>query len=139
MFTELACRNFKCFSNLKLTLAPLTLLTGFNGGGKSSSIQPLSTLLLNRARGGRIADGLSLNGSFVRLGNSGDVVSSDGNPVFTIARDQNAVTWHLTPKIGFRSLVVSWAEISNRQGANRSVGRNTFSRANGEGRPYRIV
>ena len=87
-----------------------------------------------------VLDGLSLNGSFVRLGNSGDVVSSDGNPVFTIARDQNAVTWHLTPKIGFRSLVVSWAEISNRQGrANRSVGRNTFSRANGEGRPYRIV
>lgn len=44
MLTELHVTNFKCFETLALPLRPLTLLSGTNGGGKSSVIQSLVLL-----------------------------------------------------------------------------------------------
>ena len=41
MFTQIKIRNFKCFDSLSLRLEPLTLLTGFNAAGKSTTLQSL--------------------------------------------------------------------------------------------------
>ena len=49
MIDAIILEYFKCFKKLKLSLAPLTILTGLNSAGKSSVIQsivlPYQTLL----------------------------------------------------------------------------------------------
>ena len=64
--------NFKCFEELELRCAPLTLLCGLNGMGKSSVIQAL--LLLNASRN---SDRLELNHASVDLGAPRDVLFED--------------------------------------------------------------
>ena len=44
MLTRLELSNFKCFANLELDFAPITLLCGLNGMGKSSAMQALLVL-----------------------------------------------------------------------------------------------
>lgn len=58
MLTNIKLENFKCFRELDLKCAPLTLLTGINGTGKSSVFQAL--MLIRRTfvetLSGRLAD-----------------------------------------------------------------------------------
>lgn len=61
--------NFKCFQDLGIRCAPLTLLCGLNGMGKSSVIQAL--LLLSASNG---KESLKLNGADVELGTPRDVL-----------------------------------------------------------------
>ena len=70
--------NFKCFQDLRIRCAPLTLLCGLNGVGKSSVMQAL--LLLSASRG---SDCLKLNGTNVELGTPRDVLyeGADTNSV----------------------------------------------------------
>lgn len=66
MLTHLGLSNFKCFAKLELDFAPITLLCGLNGMGKSSAIQALLVLRQSYelrvlregtiALGGRLAD-----------------------------------------------------------------------------------
>ena len=64
MISAIHVERFKCFDAFTLDLAQLTLLTGYNGAGKSSSIQPL--LLLSQAlREPPLGLVLPLNGSLV--------------------------------------------------------------------------
>ena len=63
--------GFKCFDGLNLPLGQLTLATGYNGGGKSTALQPL--LLIAQALRVGAKDILPLNGPLVRLGTAGDV------------------------------------------------------------------
>lgn len=74
MLKTLAIRNFKCFLNYDLELKDLTLLTGFNGAGKSSSLQPL-LLMAQALREAPRTSILSLNGALTHLGSAGDVVA----------------------------------------------------------------
>lgn len=74
MIETLYLENLKCFSALRLDLRPLTLLTGFNAAGKSTSLQSL--LLLAQTLGGpRGSTELMLNGPLVTLGSPADVLS----------------------------------------------------------------
>jgi len=73
MITEIVVENFKCFADLRLTIAPMTLLTGFNGGGKSTALQPI-LLLAQGFRAPMGTEGFPLNGSLIRLGTVGDVL-----------------------------------------------------------------
>ncbi|MBE0701686.1 MAG: hypothetical protein BGO03_11320 [Mesorhizobium sp. 61-13] len=66
-----AMEGFKCFDDLRLEFGQLTLVTGFNGGGKSTALQPL--LLLAQALRFGTLDALPLNGPLVRLGTAGDI------------------------------------------------------------------
>ncbi len=63
--------GFKCFDALRLELGQMTMVTGFNGGGKSTALQPL--LLIAQTL--RLGDSttLPLNGPLVRLGTAGDI------------------------------------------------------------------
>lgn len=74
MITSLRLRNFKCFSDQALELAPLTLLSGLNGTGKSSVLQAL--LLLRQSwQQGLLQEGkLALNGDLAQLGTARDAL-----------------------------------------------------------------
>ncbi|NOS89785.1 MAG: AAA family ATPase [Methylococcaceae bacterium] len=49
MLNRLDLKCFKCFEELHLPLAPLTLLSGTNASGKSSLLQALVLLKSNNA------------------------------------------------------------------------------------------
>ena len=74
MLTMIGLSNFKCFANLDLPCAPLTLLCGLNGMGKSSVIQALLVLRqsydLRELREGRIA----LGGDLADIGTGRDAL-----------------------------------------------------------------
>ncbi len=75
MISTVEVSHFKCFAKLRLPFRKLTLLTGFNGGGKSSALQPV--LFLSQSLRGNIkGDGFSLNGDLVELGTAGEVIHS---------------------------------------------------------------
>lgn len=74
MLREIKLANFKCYEALNLNCAPLTLLCGLNGMGKSSVIQALLVLrqsfVTGELKGGRLA----LSGELVDLGTGRDVL-----------------------------------------------------------------
>ncbi|HET8658752.1 MAG TPA: DUF3696 domain-containing protein [Micromonosporaceae bacterium] len=78
MIQELGLRNFKAFGHLKLALAPLTLLSGVNAAGKSTTMQALA-LLRQSWDAGLLSSqgGLLLNGNLVELGVGQDVLYED--------------------------------------------------------------
>ena len=93
MLTSLRLSNFKCFDSLSLPLAPLTLLTGFNAAGKSTTLQSLLLLAQAFRFGGRSAE-LNLNGQLVRLGTPGEVMSSGkGDIIFAIGDEATEIEW----------------------------------------------
>lgn len=75
MLRRIELNNFKCFANLALPLAPLTVLAGMNGAGKSSVIQ--SMLLLRQSTEGGAPNSLMLRGGLVSLGTGRDVLFED--------------------------------------------------------------
>ena len=108
MITELSIENFKCFRHLNLPIAPLTLFTGYNGGGKSSAIQPL-LLLSQGLRGGVSPTTFALNGPLVSLGMVADIKRSDDgnsetNTIFVISTAGERTTWEMSTRHDARSL-----------------------------------
>ena len=79
MLTELGLTNFKAFDELTLRCAPVTLLCGVNGTGKSSVIQALLLLRQSAASGAlRPPDvQLELTGSLAEIGTGRDALSED--------------------------------------------------------------
>ncbi len=76
MLRSLHVESFKCFQQLDLELRPLTLLSGVNGGGKSSVIQSLVLLsqTLSEREWGRT---LLLEGPELALGSAADVLNQN--------------------------------------------------------------
>ncbi len=75
MIERLRLENFKAFRQLDLPLAPLTLLSGVNAAGKSTTMQALA--LLRQSYDAGVLDhkgGLLLNGELVELGVGQDVL-----------------------------------------------------------------
>ncbi len=75
MIDELIARNFKCLDDLRLPLAPLSVLAGLNGMGKSTVIQSL--LLLQQSYQVSTDGGvrrLVLNGPLVNIGTAADAL-----------------------------------------------------------------
>ncbi len=114
---SLGLEAYKCFDELWVPLAPLTLFTGFNGAGKSTALQPLLLLAQAariRAWGSSGLDGeVPLNGDIVRLGSAGDVIRSGqrgGATRFTIGFDEGQLTLDVSAKAGERVLQARGAE-----------------------------
>lgn len=74
MLREIRLANFKCFEALNLNCAPLTLLCGLNGMGKSSVIQALLVLRQSFVAGELEEGRLALRGDLVDLGTGWDVL-----------------------------------------------------------------
>ena len=98
MIDRIYLRNLKCFSELTLPVAPLTLLTGFNAAGKSTTTQGL-LLLAQALRQGTRGPKLPLNGPLVRLGTPGDVLGQMGASrlALGIGADDTDINWTLGP------------------------------------------
>ena len=76
MISNLAMRNFKRFRSVDLALRPMTVLTGLNGTGKSTSIQAL--LLARQVAEEPRTPVVQLNGPYgLALGDSHDVLRFD--------------------------------------------------------------
>lgn len=114
MIQALSVQNFKCFETLRLNLTPLTLVTGFNGAGKSTSLQTL-LLLSQSLRGQHGASELRLNGPLVSLGSPSDVINSSGRGrklALGIATPDVELLWHFVePEESRRSLHVTELEV----------------------------
>jgi predicted ATPase len=74
LLTELHLTSFKCFQTLRLPLRALTLLSGTNGGGKSSVIQSM-VLLAHTLSQREWSDSLLLDGPDLALGTAADVLN----------------------------------------------------------------
>ena len=72
MITSLRLQNFKCFEDQTIRLAPITLLSGINGTGKSSVLQSLLLLRQSYIFGTLQESGALLNGPLVSLGTADD-------------------------------------------------------------------
>lgn len=72
MLTSICLRNFKCFEDQAIRLAPITLLSGINGTGKSSVLQSLLLLRQSHVSGSLQSNGALLNGPLVSLGTADD-------------------------------------------------------------------
>ncbi len=77
MLKFIGLTNFKCFEALKLQCAPLNLLSGLNGMGKSSVIQSLLVLRQSFESGELVAGNLVLGGDRTDLGAGSDVLFED--------------------------------------------------------------
>jgi len=80
MIEKLIIENFKIFGKKTVfdNLRPLTILTGINGRGKSSMVQPL-VAVAQTIRATRGVDTLCLNGDMLELGTALDVKNEDSS------------------------------------------------------------
>ena len=76
MVDRLHLDHFKCFEALTLPLSPMTLLTGFNAGGKLTAIQVL-LLLAQTLRWAPDSRRIALNGRLTQLGTASEVIRGD--------------------------------------------------------------
>lgn len=95
MIDHVYLTHFKCFEEVRLPLAPLTLLSGLNASGKSTIIQSLTLFhqTLNENPGSK---GLILNGKDITLGSSEEVIDKiTGRNSFRIgfAQDDLNAIW----------------------------------------------
>jgi len=99
--------GFKCFDALRLEFGQLTLVTGFNGGGKSTALQPL--LLLAQALRLGMIDTLPLNGPLVRLGTAGDIapIRSEHSILLKVEGADGDLSFRPTLQAGDRVLPLS--------------------------------
>lgn len=99
--------GFKCFDILRLELGQLTLMTGFNGGGKSTALQPL--LLLSQALRLAKLDALPLNGPLIKLGTAGDIAPKQSDRQMLLKIEDDESTFEVQPslKAGDRILPLS--------------------------------
>jgi predicted ATPase len=89
-------QNFKAFRDLELRLAPLTLLSGLNGVGKSTVLQALGLLRQSSDAGSLTDEGLLLNGELVTLGVGQDVLFED----YEADLDQVRISFGLSTREG---------------------------------------
>ena len=81
MLTNIKLKNFKCFRDLDLRCAPLTLLTGINGTGKSSVLQAL-VLLRQTVEQRTLDDGrLFSKGPRIDLGPASEILHGDASKI----------------------------------------------------------
>lgn len=73
MISEISLKNFKCFNKINVPMKNVTVLTGINGMGKSTVIQSILLLRQSYLKDEQIQS-LYLNGKYVELGNSQDVL-----------------------------------------------------------------
>jgi predicted ATPase len=96
---RLSIENFKCFSLVEIAFAPLTVLTGYNGSGKSTVTQPLLALSQSFRRNPTAAY-VDVDGSLINLGSLSTLVRSGGGSEvsFSISEGEDRGEWRLGPQ-----------------------------------------
>ena len=109
MITSITLEDFKCFEALELPCAPMTVLTGYNAAGKSTTLQTL-LLLAQALRTASHDRRLPLNGELVMLGSGGDVIrhGEAGKSLrLGAGNSQERITWTFghRPELSARGLM----------------------------------
>ncbi len=126
MLTQIKIQNFKCFESLLMPLAPLTMLTGFNAAGKSTTLQSL--LLLSQAlrNSGRTPE-LPLNGPLIRLGTPGEILNSgSGDVIFGIQDQYSNIEWAMQAEDRAKGIAMRIVKIgiTTKEGKNEYTGNS---------------
>jgi predicted ATPase len=124
MLTQIKIQNFKCFNSLLLPLAPLTILTGFNAAGKSTTLQSLLLLAQALRASGRTSE-LPLNGPLVRLGTPGEILNSGIGDVTFGIQDQNSnIEWAMQAEDRAKGIAMRIVKIgiTTKEGKNEYTG-----------------
>ena len=98
MLRNIALTHFKCFEKLNLDCAPLNLLCGLNGMGKSSVMQALLVLRQSFETGELQRGNLVLGGERADLGTGADVLFEDAEGDilgFALKSDEIEDSWKL--------------------------------------------
>jgi predicted ATPase len=74
MITKIDIENFKCLDSVSIPLAPLTVLAGLNGMGKSTCMQSLLLLHQSAIEGKKPLSNLICQGRWVDIGRDSDVL-----------------------------------------------------------------
>ena len=91
MINKIILEHFKCFKKLQLQLAPLTMLSGTNATGKSTTLQALALLYQTIAEN-EWSKTLLLNGDLATLGTASDVIDKiTGRRKFSIGLQTDIV------------------------------------------------
>ena len=99
MISKIMLTNFKCFQSLEMKCAPLTLLCGLNGMGKSSVIQALLVLRQSIESEDLLDGRLVLGGERADLGTGSDVLYEGAESEivgFEIECDEIKTPWRLS-------------------------------------------
>ena len=121
MLQQIKLRNFKCFDAQELTCAPLTLLCGLNGMGKSSIIQALLVLRQSFESEDLKRGRLVVSGDLADLGTGRDILCADADT------DTIGFELHASDAPEPCSLVFDYSRDSDRLKARE----NLFSEAGG--------
>lgn len=109
MLEYIRLTNFKTARNLELPLAPLTLLAGLNGSGKSTVLQSLAAIRQSHYKG--LHSGLQLGGPLVQLGKGIDVLSEGASDeTVTIAVREDGVESQWVCKVTLAANVLEFVE-----------------------------
>ncbi len=92
MIRHLQLKNFKCFKDQAVELAPLTLLSGMNSAGKSSLLHALLLLRQSFQQGFPPKTGLALDGELIHAGSARDILYEWAG--------EDAIGWELTEDNG---------------------------------------
>lgn len=95
--SAIGLEGFKCFDQLRIELGRLTLVTGFNGSGKSTALQPLLLIAQALRFGGD--SGLPLNGPLAKLGTAGDIAPIDSERPTRIFAESDEGILSYTPSL----------------------------------------
>ena len=91
--TAISMEQFKCFDELHLSCAPLTVLTGYNAAGKSTTLHSL-LLMAQALRAHPHSDLLALNGELVSLGTGTDILAPRAKRLrLGLRNEQEVATW----------------------------------------------
>ena len=75
LINSLSLKNFKCFEELDVKFAPITLLTGANSSGKSSLIKAILAVLQTE----QFPFYLSPNGKYINMGGFEEILFRNSN------------------------------------------------------------
>ena len=98
MIDSINLKNFKIFADQTIPFAPLTLLSGLNGVGKSSALQAMSLLRQSHEAGLLRRDGFLLNGELVEIGTGEDLLhenASGSEIAIELSEDGEPLSWQV--------------------------------------------
>jgi predicted ATPase len=127
MLDKLRLRNFKSFQRCDIPLAPLTLLSGLNGAGKSTVIQSLALLRQSHEAGFLRDTGWLLNGELIELGTGEDVLHEDNDVPWIeieVTEDRKPSLWKV--KYVATGDVLPYGDLDNVPPVSGSLFGNTF-------------
>lgn len=84
MLKLLSLDNYKCFEQVELDIAPLTILCGVNSSGKSSLINSL-LMLKQSYENNIVGNNMSFNGEYIKCGTFEDISTDKNNRPITFS------------------------------------------------------